>query len=226
MESSVKKFQEIFNLPVTGIVDKATWYKIKYIYNSVKQVASLYSEGISEDEAELAFQSSIKKGDSGNEVDTLNYLISIIAYIDPNIPFLETGHDFSENTEQMVIAFQRQNGLEPNGVVDQKTWVAIITAYRNIISNIPSDLLVYQDEFFPGYTVSKGMTGANVVRVQRFLLTICNNTHSIPGIRVTGNFDDLTEQSVKAIQQQEGLPVNGVVDPVTWYRIVELSKKK
>ena len=27
MESSVKKFQEIFNLPVTGIVDKATWYK-------------------------------------------------------------------------------------------------------------------------------------------------------------------------------------------------------
>ena len=70
------------------------------------------------------------------------------------------------------------------------------------------------------------MTGANVVRVQRFLLTICNNTHSIPGIRVTGNFDDLTEQSVKAIQQQEGLPVNGVVDPVTWYRIVELSKKK
>ena len=87
MESSVKKFQEIFNLPVTGIVDKATWYKIKYIYNSVKQVASLYSEGISEDEAELAFQSSIKKGDSGNEVDTLNYLISIIAYLDPEYSF-------------------------------------------------------------------------------------------------------------------------------------------
>lgn len=226
MESSVKKFQEIFNLPVTGIVDKATWYKIKYIYNSVKQVASLYSEGISEDEAELAFQSSIKKGDSGNEVDTLNYLISIIAYLDPNIPFLDTGHDFSENTEKMVIAFQKQKGLDPNGIVDQKTWVAIITAYRNIISNIPSELLIYQDEFFPGYTVSKGMTGANVIRVQRFLLMICSKTHSIPGIKVTGNFDDLTEQSVKAIQKQEGLPVNGVVDPVTWYRIVELSKKK
>ena len=70
------------------------------------------------------------------------------------------------------------------------------------------------------------MTGANVIRVQRFLLIICNKTHSIPGIKVTGNFDDLTEQSVKAIQKQEGLPVNGVVDPVTWYRIVELSKKK
>ncbi len=226
METSVKKFQEIFNLPVTGIVDKATWYKIKYIYNSVKQVANLYSEGISEDEAELAFKSVIKKGDSGNEVDTLNYLISIIAYIDPDIPFLETGHNFSDNTEQMVKAFQKKYNLEETGEVDQKTWVAIITAYRNIISHIPSELLIYQDEFFPGYTVSKGMTGANVIRVQRFLLIICNKTHSIPGIKVTGNFDDLTEQSVKAIQQQEGLPVNGVVDPVTWYRIVELSKKR
>ena len=126
----------------------------------------------------------------------------------------------------MVIACQKKNELDPNGIVDQKTWVAIITSYRNIIDNIPSDLLVYSDEFFPGYTVSKGMTGSNVVRVQRFLLTICNNTHSIPGIRVTGTFDDLTEQSVRAIQQQEGLPVNGVVDPVTWYRIVELSKKR
>ena len=35
-ENAVKKFQEIFNLPITGIVDKATWYKIKYIYTSVK----------------------------------------------------------------------------------------------------------------------------------------------------------------------------------------------
>ena len=45
---------------------------------------------------------------SGYEVDTLNYLISIIAYIDPDIPFLETGHNFSDNTEQMVKAFQKK----------------------------------------------------------------------------------------------------------------------
>ena len=34
-ENAVKKFQEIFNLPVTGIIDKGTWYKIKYVYTSV-----------------------------------------------------------------------------------------------------------------------------------------------------------------------------------------------
>jgi hypothetical protein len=36
-EAAVKKFQEIFSLPVTGEVDKATWYRIKYVYTSVKK---------------------------------------------------------------------------------------------------------------------------------------------------------------------------------------------
>ena len=35
--NAVKKFQQIFGLPITGVVDKATWYKIKYIYTSVKK---------------------------------------------------------------------------------------------------------------------------------------------------------------------------------------------
>ena len=54
-KSAVEKFQEIFNLPVTGIVDKATWYKIKYVYNSVKKLSELYSEGITEAEATFLY---------------------------------------------------------------------------------------------------------------------------------------------------------------------------
>ena len=54
-EKAVKKFQEIFNLPVTGIVDKATWYKIKYVYTSVKKLSDLYSEGLTLDEATFLY---------------------------------------------------------------------------------------------------------------------------------------------------------------------------
>lgn len=54
LENAVKKFQEIFNLDVTGVVDKSTWYKIKYIYNAVKHISDLYSEGISTDEVTLS----------------------------------------------------------------------------------------------------------------------------------------------------------------------------
>ncbi len=39
-EASVKKFQEVFNLPRTGIVDFATWYKISQIYVAVSRLAN------------------------------------------------------------------------------------------------------------------------------------------------------------------------------------------
>lgn len=40
-QDSVKKFQEVFNLPITGIVDYATWYSISDIYVGVTKIAEL-----------------------------------------------------------------------------------------------------------------------------------------------------------------------------------------
>ena len=40
-EKSVKKFQEIFNLPQTGVVDFKTWYAISRIYVATTKIASL-----------------------------------------------------------------------------------------------------------------------------------------------------------------------------------------
>ncbi|MHB1153683.1 MAG: peptidoglycan-binding protein [Eubacteriales bacterium] len=40
-EASVRTFQEIFNLPVSGVVDMATWYKISGIYVAVTRIAEL-----------------------------------------------------------------------------------------------------------------------------------------------------------------------------------------
>ena len=39
--NAVRKFQEIFDLPVTGVVDYATWYKISQIYVGVSRIAEL-----------------------------------------------------------------------------------------------------------------------------------------------------------------------------------------
>ena len=50
----LKYFKIFFSLEQTGEVDKSTWYKIKYIYNSVKRIADLESEGISEEEADTS----------------------------------------------------------------------------------------------------------------------------------------------------------------------------
>ncbi len=40
-QEAVKKFQEVFGLPATGIVDYPTWYKIQEIYVGVSRIAEL-----------------------------------------------------------------------------------------------------------------------------------------------------------------------------------------
>ena len=40
-EASIKKFQEVFNLPQTGVVDFKTWYAISRIYVATTKIASL-----------------------------------------------------------------------------------------------------------------------------------------------------------------------------------------
>lgn len=224
-ENAVKKFQEVFDLEPNGIVDKATWYKIKYLYNAVKKISDLYSEGISIDEADLIFSRQLKYGDNGYPIRILNYLLNVISYFDQDIPFLNlTSDEFNEDTNEVVMAFQEKYGITANGVVDANTWRAIREAYEQTLRTIPKEYLIYEDEFYPGFYLSKGMSGEEVTRLQNFLYTICENTHEIPGVRVNGTFDSLTEQSVRAVQRRFNFDVTGVVGPAVWYQIVEWAK--
>ena len=82
------------------------------------------------------------------------------------------------------------------------------------------------EELYPNYFLSRGMNNEDVRRFQTFLYKICEYDKSIPGVRVSGIFDELTENSVKKIQQDAGLDINGIVGPFTGDRVVELSKRQ
>lgn len=225
-EAAVKKFQEIFGLTTTGIVDKTTWYKIKYLYNAVKKISDLYSEGISVDEATLLFKQKLELGDTGNYIRTLNYLINIVSYFDSQIPFLDLeGEEFTNDTKQVVMAFQSKYNLPVTGIVDAKTWATLKEVYNQTLRNIPREYFRSLNEFYPGKFLIEGMTGDDISNLQNFLYIICTKTKSIPGVVINGVFDNLTKQSVKSIQKRYNLVENGIVGPATWYRIVELSKE-
>lgn len=222
MEESVKAFQEIFDLPVTGTVDKATWYEVKYLYNAVKKVADLASEGISIEEVEFPYGETLQLGDTGPYIRPLNYLLNFLSYIDTDIPKLNlSGEEFTEDTKEMVIAFQTSNNIEANGIVDKNTWNALVTAYNQTKELIPEEYLYYEDKLYPGIFLSIGMTGDDILNLQNFLYIICEKTHQIPGVRVNGTFDELTEESIKAIQKRYNLPENGIVGPATWQKIID-----
>ena len=224
-EDSVKKFQEIFNLEVTGIVDYATWYKIKYVYNAVKRVNDIYSEGILEEEEIFDYGNSLKYSDVGLGVEVLHYVLRAIAYFDPDLPTLKLNSVYNDNTKTMVINFQNKYALPATGEVDATTWNKIVEVYEGIIKNLPSKYAKYEDEFFQGRLLALGMDGEDVRIIQKFLLKICQKFKNIPGVRVSGIFDDIMERSVKKLQSIFDEEVTGVIDPVTWYNIVEYSKK-
>ena len=224
-EAAVKKFQEVFNLDVTGIVDYATWYKIKYVYNAVKRLNDIYSEGITEEEAITSYGNELEYSDTGLGVRVLHYVLGVISFFDQDLPSLELNGVFNDNTKEMVINFQRKYDLPTTGIVDGTTWNKLIKVYRNTIANIPDEYAKYSDELFPGRVLAIGMSGDDVKTIQKFLLTICRKFGNIPGVRVTGIFDDLMEKSVMKIQSISDEPINGVISPITWYNIVEYSKR-
>lgn len=221
MEESIKEFQRIFDLPVTGEVDKATWYEVKYLYNAVKKVADLAGEGISVEEVEFPYGETLQEGESGPYIRALNYLLNFLSYFDSDIPMLNlTGENFTEDTKEMVVAFQSDYNIEATGIIDKNTWNALVTAYNQTRETIPEDYLYYEDKLYPGIFLSKGMSGDDIENLQNFLYIICEKTHQIPGVKVNGTFDELTEESIKSIQRRYNLPENGVVGPSTWQKII------
>lgn len=216
-EESVRKFQEIFNLEANGIVDKSTWYKIKYIYNSVKKISDLNSEGIRQEEVLLLYPTELKYLDQGPYIRILQNFLRTIAYFDEEIPTLgTTGTIYDENVVKMVLAFQKKYELPTTGIVNSVTWAKLREVYNELLNMIPSQYKQYEDKFYAGRILTLGIKGDDVRRLQKFLLQICRNKKNIPGVRVTGTFDELTEQSVKVLQEILNLPVNGVVDAPTW----------
>ena len=224
--NAVKKFQEIFNLPITGDVDKATWYKIKYIYTSVKKLSDLYSEGISQEEATFLYTDELDYGNTGIEVEYIHYFLDAIAFLDNDIPRLPTNSIYNNNTIAMVKAFQKKYKLPVTGKFTYTDWTVLKNAYRNILKSFPKEYQNYISELYPDYFLTRGTTGEDVKRFQQFLLKICRFDKSIPGVRVNGIFDELTEKSVKKIQQDYGFDINGIVGPLLWRKVVELSKRE
>lgn len=220
-ENAVKKFQEIFFLPITGIVDKATWYKIKYVYNSVKKLSDIYSEGLSKDEVTFPYNDELKYGDTGLDVEYIHYFLNAIAFLDNDIPSLKTNSVYTTNTETMVKAFQNKYNLPVTGVFTYKDYIVLKNVYDDMLRNISDD----SNELYPDYFLTYGMRGDDIKRLQMFLLAICRYDKSIPGVRVNGIFDELTEKSIKKIQSDYGFDVNGIVGPLLWKKIVELSKR-
>lgn len=216
-EEAVRKFQEIFGLEVTGTVSRATWYKITYIYTSVKHIAELDSEGVRFEEIAQQFTEDLKIGMQSIEVSMLQYYLAVIgAYYEAVTPVDITGY-FGEMTENSVKSFQRVFGLPQTGEVDRETRNDLYRAYQGIVESVPP---IYTDvALYPGTVLREGVSGESVKIIQEYLSLINKTYPNIPTVSNTGYFGPLTRQSVTAFQNQFGINPTGIVGAVTWDKI-------
>ncbi len=83
-----------------------------------------------------------------------------------------------------------------------------------IISGIPAS--------WPGYDLSIGSTGQKVSMIQEQLNRIAQNYPSIPTVLIDGNYGESTKSAVEQFQRIFNLPVTGIVDYPTWYKISQI----
>lgn len=220
-EAAVKQFQRIFNLTPDGIVGNATWYKIKQIYNAVKGLGELISEGVVTEEIVSPFEISWEEGDTGTWVKVIQYYIRVLGCYYGDIPIIEITGYFGPETTTAVTEIQKKFNLIVDGVVGIQTWALFDKQYKMILNHFPEGCFPNKS-VYPGYILSKGMGDKNVVLFQTYLKKIAEAYPSIPMITETGIYDDETEAAVRAIQKEFLGENAGVVGPITWSKVAEL----
>jgi Putative peptidoglycan-binding domain-containing protein len=219
-EKTVTEFQRIFNLDPDGIVGKATWYKIKQIYSAVKRLSDITGEGLEISEVERRYTRALRLGDSGVDVEALQYYLAFLGYFFPELPPIPITGYFGEQTRDAVFTFQKLYGLTVDGIAGEKTFREVERAYRAAVSELPANYRSAIGEPYPGRFLVLGDSGESVSIIQRYLNIISQTDPQIPTVSVTGTFDEATRNAVFALQRQLGIEQNGAIGPVEWSRII------
>ena len=129
--AAVERFQEFYGLPVTGIVDNATWNTITKIYTET--VASL-PQGYQGNNAKLYPGFFLTKGMRNQSVSDLQTYLQLIAKNIPEIPSVSVTGYYGDQTEAAVSAFQRLYGIDVSGAAGPVTWATIANQYDAFVN--------------------------------------------------------------------------------------------
>lgn len=130
--NAVRIFQQYYGLPVTGVMNTATWNVLNRIYS---ETVEFLPQGYSGNFAKLYPGYLLTEGMSGENVRDLQSYLSLIGRNLDAIPEIPVTGYFGTQTREAVTAFQNAFGLTPNGAVGAVTWNTIAEQYDFLISN-------------------------------------------------------------------------------------------
>ncbi len=209
-ENAVRKFQKKYRLKVDGLVGPAT---LKMIYEKAEKVQgssgktektatqSTTAEGTSGSQGTGNAQSTgstslfgqystLRTGNQGSRVSELQETLGKLGY-----PCGKDGK-YGAQTRSAVKAFQKDNGLNPDGVAGAAT-----------LKKLESLLALSQ-------TASVEKTDSDILRLQTRLKELGYYYGSLDGVNGA-----MTQAAVMAFQTAQGLTADGIAGERTWAKL-------
>ena len=148
-----------------------------------------------------------------------NMLRNISYYVDDVLPVIPDGN-FTEDTKNSVMSFQRIYGLEPNGEVDSTTWKRIREVNNDLerIYVLPVAFPVFGKRV----NINPGDEFVELLVLQAMMYAIFQLFPNSPSVDITGVHDDNSVEAVVFIQNLSGMEATGVIDTPTYNMIAEL----
>ena len=203
---AVLKFQEVFGLEADGIVGRATWNQIQFIYNAVKKLYTVNSEGLRITDVTTRFTDNLSEGDIGEGVLTIQYYLSYIALFVTSVIEAAMDGSYGPATTNSVKSFQRTYGLPETGIVDRATWDRMENIYFEMVSQIDFEFYNGRILPFPGRILREGIEGNDVRVLQEYLNYISLSYPEIPRVNVDGVFGPSTAAQVEAFKSVFDIP--------------------
>ena len=129
-EESLKDFQAMVGLPVTGRADRRTWDALYAMYR-----ASIAENEPPRTVAILPFVAGeilLQKGDEGFTINVLQYMLRELGESLAELEEVEITGIFDDKTARAVRLFRVQNGLPEGETVDLVTWNTLVDRFNRL----------------------------------------------------------------------------------------------
>ncbi|MGE9808885.1 peptidoglycan-binding domain-containing protein [Janibacter sp. G1551] len=194
--SALKAWQTKQGIPVTGVLDSATWTRMV-------KLGLIEPRGTMDAGLAKYLDVKLRLGSTGEAVVALQRALGITA-----------DGKFGPATETAVKKLQTANGNWASGIVTRNVWLLLIAkeigtgSTETPTTPTPVETVVTTTEFTPykDVTLRKGSRGTAVKVLQK----------ALGGITVDGAFGAKTESTLIAFQKAQGLWANGIANKNDW----------
>lgn len=129
-QRAVAYFQEKSGIPITGIVDRATWDTLYTAY--LTSVATYAKPEAVDIFYRRPVPGVIRLGDMGFAVAAVQYMLNEILIFYGDRPDIATDGVFGEGTLDAVQLYQQYASLPESGEVNLETWNRIVQTYNEL----------------------------------------------------------------------------------------------